>query len=235
MSFFSRLSNLWKGFLSLFVEGIEKNNPELVYEAAINKRVEQHQKLLKAVSGIVYLRNKLQKELEENSQKLKEVQQQLPIAIQEGDDEVSLVLIEQKNLLTAEIERIKSELDNVSKQAEDAKSSLIAFQGEIEKLKAEKEKMIAKRENALAQKKIQEQLSSLSVDADVKALNSVREGIQKLEAEVQVNKEIASESLDAKLKTIKQKATNLTAKNELEELKKQMALKKEGINVEKKL
>lgn len=235
MSFFSRLSNLWKGFLSLFVEGIEKNNPELVYETAINKRVEQHQKLLKAVSGIVYLRNKLQKELEEKSQKLKEVQQQLPIAIQEGDDEVSLVLIEQKNSLTSEIERITAELENVSNQAEEAKSSLIAFQGEIEKLKAEKEKMLAKRENALAQKKIQEQLSSLSVDADVKALSSVRESIQKLEAEVQVNKEIASESLDVKLKNIKQKATNLTAKNELEELKKQMALKKEGINIEKKL
>jgi len=235
MSFFSRLSNLWKGFLSLFIEGLEKNNPEVVYEVAINKRVEQHQKLLKAVSGIVYLRNKLQKELEEKTQKLKEVQQQLPVAIQEGDDEVSLVLIEQKNMLTSEIERIKSELENVSKQSEEAKASLISFQAEIEKLKAEKEKMIAKRENMLAQKKIQEQLSSLSVDDDLKALNSVRESIQKLEAEVQVNKEIASESLDSKLKSIKQKATNLSAKNELEELKKQMAIKKEGINIEKKL
>lgn len=235
MSFFSRLSNLWKGFLSLFVEGLEKNNPELVYEAAINKRVEQHQKLLKAVSGIVYLRNKLQKELEEKSQKLKEIQQQLPIAIQEGDDEVSLLLIEQKNALTADIERIQAELESVSNQAEEAKSNLIAFQAEIEKLKAEKEKMLAKRENALVQKKIQEQLSSLSVDADLKALNSVREDIQKLEAEVQVNKEIASQNLDVKLKNIKQKATNLAAKSELEELKRQMALKKEGINIEKKL
>ncbi len=236
MSFFRRISNLWSGFLSLFVEGLEEKNPEIVYESAINQRVQQYQKLMKAVSGIVYLRNKLQKELEEKTAKLKEVQQQLPIAVQEGDDEVSLVLIEQKNNLTGEIERIKGELEKVSQQAEDAKTSLITFQSEIEKLKAEKETMLAKRENALAQKKIGEQLSNLSVDADVKALNSVRESIHKLEAEVDVSKEIGSTSLDNKLKNIKAKTINTTAKNELEELKKQMNLQQnQNINIEKKL
>jgi len=236
MSFFSRVSNLWSGFLSLFVEGLETKNPEIVYESAINQRVQQYQKLMKAVSGIVYLRNKLQKELEEKMAKLKEVQQQLPIAVQEGDDEVSIVLIEQKNSLTADIERIQNELNKVSQQAEDAKVNLITFQGEIEKLKAEKDSMIAKRENAIAQKKIQDQLSNLTVDADVKALNAVRDSIHKLEAEADISKEINSSGLDNKLKEIKVKAINATAKNELEEMKKQMNLKQtQGINVEKKL
>lgn len=236
MSFFSRVSNLWQGFLSLFVEGLETKNPEIVYESAINQRVQQYQKLMKAVSGIVYLRNKLQKELEEKMAKLKEVQQQLPIAVQEGDDEVSILLIEQKNNLTADIDRIQAELEKVSQQAEDAKTSLITFQGEIEKLKAEKDSMIAKRENALAQKKIQDQLSNLSVDADVKALNGVRDSIHKLEAEVDISKEINSTSLDTKLKNIKVKTATSTAKNELEEMKKQMNVKQtQGINVEKKL
>jgi phage shock protein A len=236
MSFFRRLSNLWTGFLSLFIEGLEEKNPEIVYESAINQRVQQYQKLMKAVSGIVYLRNKLQKELEEKMAKLKEVQQQIPIAVQEGDDEVSLVLIEQKNNLTGDIERIQGELVKVSQQAEEAKASLITFQSEIEKLKAEKETMLAKRENALAQKKIGEQLSNLSVDADVKALNSVRESIHKLEAEVDVSKEIGSTGLDAKLKNIKAKTVNATAKNELDELKKQVNLQQnQNINIEKKL
>lgn len=237
MSFFSRISNLWKGFLSLFVEGIENKNPEIVYESAINQRVQQYQKLMKAVSGIVYLRNKLEKELEEKMAKLKEVQQQLPIAVQEGDDEVSLVLIEQKNSLTTDIDRIQVELSKVSQQAEDAKASLITFQAEIEKLKAEKDTMLAKRENAMAQKKIQEQLSNLSVDADVKALNGVRESIHKLEAEVDIAKEVNSGSLDSKLKNIKAKTANATAMSELEEMKKQMNLKQQsqGMNIEKKL
>ena len=36
MGLWSRVTNLWKGFLSLFIEGIEVENPEIVYEAAIN-------------------------------------------------------------------------------------------------------------------------------------------------------------------------------------------------------
>lgn len=235
MGFFARISNLWNGFLSLFVEGLEEKNPEIVYEAAINQRVQQYQNLMKAVSGIVYLRNKLDKELQEKTQSLNEVQKQIPIAVQEGDDEVTLVLIEQKNNLTADIERIKGELESVSQQAEDAKANLIAFQGEIEKLKAEKQTVLAKRENALAQKKIQEQLSSLSVDADLKALNSVRESVNKLEAHVQVSKEIGTNTLDTKLKNIKAKTANTAAKNELEELKKQMMHQDQSINIEKKL
>ena len=126
-------------------------------------------------------------------------------------------------------------MESVSQQAEDAKANLIAFQGEIEKLKAEKQTVLAKRENALAQKKIQEQLSSLSVDADLKALNSVRESVNKLEAHVQVSKEIGTNTLDTKLKNIKAKTANTAAKNELEELKRQMMHQDQSINIEKKL
>jgi len=236
MSFFGRLANLWNGFLSLFVQDLENKNPEAVYEAAINERVLQYQRLMKAVSNIVYLRNKLHKDLEEKTKQLQDIQKQLPIAVQEGDDEVSLVLIEKRNSLTSDIETIKGELEKVSKQAEDSKASLLAFQADIEKLKAEKEKMLVRRENALAQKKIAEQLSSLSVDSDIKALNNVREGIHKLEAEVDVSKEINSNSLDTKLKTIKEKSASASAKQELEEMKKQMSIQKnQSINIDKKL
>ena len=235
MGFLGRLANLWNGFLSLFVQDLENKNPEAVYEAAINERVLQYQRLMKAVSNIVYLRNKLQKELEEKTKQLQDVQKQLPIAIQEGDDEVSLILIEKRNSLTTDIDNIKSESEKISKQAEEAKASLITFQSEIEKLKAEKEKMLAKRENALAQKKISEQLSSLSIDSDIKALNNVRESIHKLEAEVDISKEINSSSLDNKLKVIKEKTATSSAKQELEELKKQMSMKTQSINIDKKL
>ena len=64
MGFFDRLANVWKGFLSLWVSDIESRNPEAVYEAAIDERVRKHRDLKKAVSGIVYLRNKLSNELE---------------------------------------------------------------------------------------------------------------------------------------------------------------------------
>ena len=65
MGFFDRITNVWRGFLSLWVSNVETKNPEAVYEAAIEERIRQHRDLKKAVASIVYLRNKTETELEE--------------------------------------------------------------------------------------------------------------------------------------------------------------------------
>lgn len=228
MGFFDRLANVWRGFLSLWVSDIETRNPEAVYEAAIDERVRKHRELKKAVSGIVYLRNKLSTELETKERDLKEVMTQLPVAIEDGEDEVALVLIQKKDELTTQIESLSSELSKVSDQAEEAKSGLLAFQAEIEKLKREKEQMLAKKANAQARIQIQETLDGLSTDADVKALDNVREHISKLQAEADIGSEIQGESLDAKLAKIKEKAANSSARAQLSEMKRQMDARRQS-------
>ena len=226
MGFFDRITNVWKGFLSLWVSDIETRNPEAVYEAAIEERIRKHRDLKKAVSGIVYLRNKLSAELEQKEKELREVQLQIPVAVEEGDDDVAHVLIQKKDELTARIAEVQLELEKVAAQAEDAKSGLLAFQGEIDKLRREKEEMLAKKANAEARIQIQETLDGLSTDADIKALENVRSHIGKLQAEADVNSEIKGESLDAKLSKIKAKTANHAARAQLDEMKKQMAARK---------
>lgn len=232
MGFFDRLANIWKGFLSLWVSNIETRNPEAVYESAIDERVKKHKELKKAVSGIVYLRNKLSSELEDKEKQLREVMTQLPVAIEEGEDEVALVLIAKKDELTAAIEGLSGELKKVSEQAEEAKSGLISFQGEIGKLKREKEQMLAKKANAEARIQIQESLDGLSTESDIKALDNVREHIDKLQAEADIGTEIGSDSLDAKLAKIKEKAANASARSQLDQMKKQMAARKQAAAAE---
>ena len=96
MGLFDRMANVWKGFISLWVSEVEQKNPEAVYEAAIEERLKKHSQLKKAVSGIEYLRNKLTSELEQAEKQLAEIQLQIPVAVEEGEDDVALVLL-QKN------------------------------------------------------------------------------------------------------------------------------------------
>lgn len=226
MGFFQRLANIWKGFLGLWISNIETNNPEAVYEAAIEERIKKHKELKKAVSGIVYLRNKTSAELEAKEKELKEIMTQLPVAIEEGEDDVALVLIQKKDTLTSDIEDLSGQLKKIKDQAEDAKSGLLSFQAEIEKLKREKDEVLAKKANAEAVISIQETLSGLSTDADIKALDNVREHVNKLQAEADIGAEIEGDSLDAKLAKIKEKAGQAGARSQLDEMKKQMAAKK---------
>lgn len=221
--FFGRLSNLWNGFLSLFIQNMENEHPEAVYEAAIQAQIQKYSELKKAVSGLVYLRNKLSTDLEKKSKDLVDVEAQIPVAVQQGEDEVAVVLLERKDSLTAEIASLRAELTKAEAQAEDAKSSLLTFQAEINKLKREKEEMLAKRANAEARIRIEEQLSGMSTDADLKALEGVRESIHKLSAEADVNKEIGDQSLDRKLSKIKAATGTASARAQLDALKKAQA------------
>lgn len=234
MSFFDRLANLWKGFLSLWISDAEARNPEAVYESAIEERKKKYLELKKAVSGIVYLRNKLQTELEQKEAELTEVNAQIPIAVEEGEDEAALHLIARKDELDAQIIGVRAELDKISGQAEEAKSGLITFQGEIEKLKREKAEMLAKKATAEARIQINETLEGMSADADIKALDSVRESIHKLQAEADVSSEVKSSSLDDKLAKIKAKTGNAAARSKLEELKRASAAKKAEADAVKK-
>jgi phage shock protein A len=226
MGLFDRMANVWKGFISLWVSEVEQKNPEAVYEAAIEERLKKHRQLKKAVSGIVYLRNKLTSELEQAEKQLAEIQLQIPVAVEEGEDDVALVLLQKKDELTVKIIQVSSELEKIKIQAEEAKSGLIAFQGEIEKLKREKNEVLAKKANAEARISIQETLDGMSTDADIKALENVREHVEKLQAEADVGAEIKGESLDDKLSKIKAKTANAAAQGQLAELKKQMAARK---------
>lgn len=228
MGFFDRLSQVWKGFLGLWISDIENRNPEAVYEAAIEERIKKHRELKKAVSGIVYLRNKTQTELEAKEKELGEVNLQIPVAVEEGEDEAALILLQKKDELEARLITLRAELEKISGQAEESKSGLIQFQGEIEKLKREKTEMLAKKANAEARISIQETLDGLSTDADIKALENIRENIHKKAAEADVAGEIKGESLDRKLEKIKAKTANASAKAQLAELKKQMAAKQES-------
>lgn len=226
--FFSRLGNLWGGFLSLFVGNLEKDNPEAVYEAAINARKKQYAELKKAVSGIIVLRNKLSAELESKSREVNELDAQIAAAVEAEEDDVALVLLQRKEELTARVSQIDVELDKAKTEAESAKASIITFQSEIEKLEREKTQMLAKKENAEARIQIQESLDGLSMKSDIKALDNVREHIDRLHAEADVNAEIGDAGLNTKLDKIKAAAGTATARAQLEALKKAREANKAG-------
>jgi phage shock protein A len=232
MGFFQRLANLWSGFLSLFVSDLESKNPEAVYEAAINERVKKHKELKKAVSNIIYLRNKLSDELESKERELRDITAQIPVAVEEGEDEVALVLLQKQEELQTAIAALSEDLTKVEGQADEAKSGLMSFQAEIEKLRREKEQMLAQKTNAEARISIQESLSGLSTDADIQALDNVRASIHKLKAEADVGAEVGESSLDAKLKRIKEKTGSATARARLDEMKRQIAAREAGAAAE---
>ena len=231
MSVFARLGNLWKGFINLWISDVEKEHPEIAYENAINSMVEKYTALKKATAAIIRRREEVTEQLTTQQKELALVSADLNAAMETNQDDLAVVLIQKKNTLEANIAELKSDLDVAQKDADSAKSSLMSVQNEIKKLKAEKETMLAKMASAQARMRIQEQLDGLSVDAEVKALDNVRQHIKTQVAQANLNKELGEANLDTRLHALRQSAGDVTDKSQLAEMKAAAAAKKAGQKV----
>ncbi len=215
----TRLFSLIRGKLARWIKTREARDPEAVYESAINDRVRRYHQLKSAAAGVIYMRNKLERELFLKNAELKEVDEEAGQAADMNEDQCALILLQRKHVLEADCARLKEELADLTREADDAKKNLISFKGEIEKLKVEKVQMLARLKNAQARLRIQNALENLSYDDDVRALEEVRESIARMLAQAGVNREMDSSGLDSKLEEIRRRTDDAKAAAELQELK----------------
>ena len=216
---FTRLKNLWKGFVSIWISDIEREHPEIAYENAINSMLEKYSKLKQATAAIIKRREDIDERLKRAARDLAQTEAELNAAVATNQDDLAVILIQKKNQLETEVVEMRGDLDTASKDADSAKSSLLQVQAEIKKLKAERDVMLARMQSAQARLQIQGQLDGLSVDAEVRALDNVREHIRTTVAAANLGKELAETSLDGRLAALKSQAGDVQAKQQLAEIK----------------
>src|SRR5438034_912465 len=204
MQLVGRVRNLLRGLAARWIGRREQRHPDAVYAAAIEERVAQYGKLREAAAGIIYLRSKLAKELERESAELGRVGRQLEIAVDRDDDAVALHLIGRRDALGAEVTRLTAELTELTKEAEGAKQNLVTFQREIARLREERVRMLARLASAKARLRFQTTLNGLSPDADIRALEEVRDHINRLVAETQVSRDLGDTELEKRLGRIRE-------------------------------
>jgi phage shock protein A len=219
MALFARLGNLLRGTLGQWLRRREHRNPGAVYEAAIQTRLAQYEKLRAAAAGVIYVRTKLGRELEAKTAALARLRPELDLAVERDDDAVALALIERRKALAADVDRLRTELAELATEAEAAKRNLVAFNGEIARLRDEKARMLARLAHAKVRLRLHETLSGVSADADVQALDSVRDHVNALLAEVELARELGDQELERRLGAVRDAEAAAAARAELEELK----------------
>ena len=219
---FGRLRNLLRGMFAIWIRDSEVQNPRAVYEQAINERTRQYRHLKEAVAGILYMRNKLEAEIAERRAEIARLYDDVRRAVRRGQDDASLALIARKQALMEDLERAERELEGVRAEAEEAKVNLVRFREEIRDLVREKGRMLATLANAQARRRIQEALEGLSVDAEMKALESVREHVARISTEGSLDRELGDVTLRRRLSAIRDEVREEAARRELVELKQQI-------------
>jgi phage shock protein A len=214
-----RLANLWQGFVSLWISDVEKKHPEIAYQNALDSMIEKYTKLKSATAAIMRRREEIAARLASDTEELAAIGADLNAALATGQDELGIVLIQKKNALEASIKSLEQDMQQARGDADEAKDSLLQVKSEIQKLKDEKDRMLAQMHSAQARLKIQSQLDGLSVDAEVRALDNVREHIKNTVAEAKMGSELRESDLDVRLNKLRQSSGAITARQQLEAMK----------------
>jgi phage shock protein A len=219
--FFARLGSLLRGLGFGWVRDREERNPKAVYEQAIQQRLGQYRALKDAVAGILYTRNKLEAELAERRHELERTLEDIRRALGRSDDAAGLALVQHKQNVQADVERVEREVETLRDEAEDAKRNLMRFREEIKNLETEKGRMLAALASARARRRMHEALDGLSVEADVQALENVRMYVQRSVAAASLERELgAGDETTQRIRALRREAIAEGARREFEELKK---------------
>ena len=228
VGFFGRLGNLWRGFVSLWISDVEKKHPEIAYENAINSMIEKYAQLKRATAAIIRRREDVEQRHAAAAKELAQVEADLATAVETNQPDLGMVLVQKQKALAAQVAELTADSQSAVADADSAKASLMQVQAEIKSLKAEKDNMLAKMQSAQVKVRIQEQLEGLSVDAEVKALDNVREHIKNTIAAANLGKELGESDLDSRLKALRAQSGDVTAKSEWERLRAASAAKAGG-------
>ncbi len=230
INLFSRLTNLWTGFLSLWIQDVEKHHPEIAYENTINTLIEKYAKLKHSTAAIIRRRDEIRRRLENEQRALAQVKRDLEAALSTSQDDLAMICIQKQEAIEASLQDLMEEAQRAEADAEDAKAALLNVKTEISKLREEKDRMLAKMQSAQARLKIQEQLEGLSVEADVQALNAVRNHIHNTIAEANLSKEVHQSDLDVRLAELRKQSGTISARAKLDELKRARAAQSQQVS-----
>lgn len=222
--FFARLADLFRGMFGVKLKNAEARNAEAVYHNAVGEHVRHHDRLKDAITRMVYLRNKVEADLKDKQNDLRLVVKALNKAVRDSDDDRAMALIRTRNKLTAEVERLQSELQRLAVQSEKAKEGLVEVKNAIGRLKVEREEMLARKAHALARRDAQNALNRLTdvghLDGALSALDSVRESILQLEQSVEIDDEAEVEARgEISIAALRREAVEDAERDELARLK----------------
>jgi phage shock protein A len=219
----ARLFHYLSTALHGWVRDREQEDPQSVYESAIRTRLQRYAELKEAVAGILYLRNKLEAEIRDRRAEIARLASDAERAVRRGDESLAVAIVTHRHELESDLARAEGELEGLRNEADAAKDNLLHFREEIRSLEREKGRALAVWAGARMRRQVRAALDGMSVDADVRALEGVREHVAKLATEAHLDGEIARGSeLGVRLAEIRGDARTEAAREEVQAIKRRV-------------
>ncbi|MBN2143407.1 MAG: PspA/IM30 family protein [Candidatus Aureabacteria bacterium] len=149
MGIFERLGRLMKGFVGLFISGIEEKNPEALLEAArsdFSNKITEYNEALAKLAGIA---ERLKIQLKNKTEKTKQLESRIMANYKSGNTELA-------GSLARELQELKADLEHDSQEMKDTNEAYESNVRSVKITQKEFEEKIRRLERQLGQVKLKE-------------------------------------------------------------------------------
>lgn len=220
MGIFDRIRDGIRGRLDRTVEGIEQRNPEAVYTSAIETARASAVEHRSRAAAIAQHRNAAAERVEKLEREEAQLGVALDEALDEGDDDTALVLQVRRGEIAEQLEIRRAELASLTDEADAARQAVGELQEGIGRLERERDLALAQLASSSAMIDVQEAASGVSDTPHTRALQTVRESIERLEGRADPGwLDEEGNSVRGRADALGKKAAALTAQQQLEQLK----------------
>lgn len=215
------MKTLWFN-IKMFFNGLfrrrQQENPEDVYHEVISTRMKERTNLLHAAAEVIAERQRVVAEREGLVKDLSSTEQELNLAVQKQEEELGVYLLTRRDRLQESLSEINGRVEILVKQADAVKEKLMEFDRAVRDLKDEARTNVARFRAARAVNRIQDIASGMSVEVDIKALDTVRQSVDREVGQTILSKELEGKTFDKKVLDLKREAAQLKAKGEFKKL-----------------
>jgi phage shock protein A len=219
MGSFDRLARLFRGFLSLFVSGLEEQNPKLLLEDLKQQMERAKIRYNTATAGII-AREKLARQKLTAAQKLLEDTRELiQEAKRQNNRELALQLLIQEETQSAQLQTTQAAYDAIKAEADNARQEFANFQAELFHKMAQIEQLKTQADLADLKKEMNQVRSSYATEDGAgkisEGLKQAEEIIQGRLAKEDAVSELGKNGIDAQMRDLKTNVAKSRAEEKL--------------------
>ena len=222
MGLFSRLWRVVRGWLLLGVEKAE--DPEIVLTEAKEAMERELAKAKEAAVTAIAQRNRLRQMLDDERQRVGQLEAQARAAVRAGDDELARALLVEKANHDKSVESLTGQLAAAEQSAASVKESIRALEAQVRERAAERLRLIAGWKQAQIQEQLNKALSGVDIQGNIQAFERASGKIQELQARADARMEVGESDLKSRLAKLQTGVAQQQADDQLQSLKQEMGM-----------
>lgn len=222
MGLFSRIWRVIRGWLLLGVEKAE--DPEIILTEAKEAMERELARAKESAVTAIAQRNRLRQMLDDEGNRVKELEAQARAAVRAGDDELARALLVEKANHDKTVESLSGQLAAAEQSAAAVKESIRALEAQVREKAAERLRLIAGWKQAQIQEQLNKALSGVSLEGNMQAFERASTKIQELQAKAEARLEVGQTDLNTRVQKLQSTVASQQADDQLQSLKQEMGL-----------